>query len=261
MRLTVLGGSAAGPNPGQGCSGYLIESGTTRVVIDLGSGTFPELRRHVDYRRIDAVVFSHVHLDHVLDLLALRYTLAYNPIPSERPLPIWLPPKGRVFLQRLAGALADPPESNNYFSVFDAREYDPDAVLSIGDLQLRFRSTVHYIPCWATRISNGVDGDLVYTADTGPSADLAPFAKGAHVMIAEGTERRLSSEPFATRGHLTPAEAGSLAREAGIEILVLSHLWAEDDPFAAIQEAGQAFGGPVELAVPGLHVRWSQNDI
>ena len=70
MELTILGGSAAGPNPGQGCSGYLVESGTTHVVIDLGSGTFPELRRHVDYRLLDGVVLSHGHLDHFLDILS-----------------------------------------------------------------------------------------------------------------------------------------------------------------------------------------------
>src|SRR5215213_12027870 len=82
MELTVLGGSAAGPNPGQGCSGCLIESGATQVVVDLGPGTFTELRRHVDYRSIDGVVLSHGHLDHFLDVLTLRYALAYNPVPA-----------------------------------------------------------------------------------------------------------------------------------------------------------------------------------
>ena len=84
MELTILGGSAAGPNPGQGCSGYLVESGTTRVVVDLGPGTFPELRRHVDYRLLDGVVLSHGHLDHFLDILTVRYALAYNPVAAGR---------------------------------------------------------------------------------------------------------------------------------------------------------------------------------
>ena len=88
MKLTVLGGSAAGPNPGQGCSGYLVGSGMTHVVVDLGPGTFQELRRHVDFRAIDGVVLTHSHLDHFLDVLTLRYALAYNPVVAGAPLPL-----------------------------------------------------------------------------------------------------------------------------------------------------------------------------
>ena len=261
MRLTILGGSAAGANPGQGCSGYLVESGSTRVVIDLGTGTFPELRRHADFRRIDAVVVSHLHLDHTLDVLALRYALAYNPVSPNRRLPLWLPPGGLDFLDRLAMALSNDANRSRYFSVFDAQEYDPDATLPVGELQLRFQLTVHYVPCWAIRISNGSDSDLLYTADTGPGSDLASFSKGATVMIAEGSERGMPQDPISTRGHLTPTEAGTLARNAEVDILILSHLWAENNPLSAVHEAEKAFGGRVILATPGFRLTWNQRPI
>jgi ribonuclease BN (tRNA processing enzyme) len=256
MKLTVLGGSAAGANPGQGCSGYLVESGSTRVVMDLGPGTFPELRRHVDYRAIDGVVVSHSHLDHLLDVLTLRYALSYNPVPAKRRVPLWLPPGGDLLLDRMARAISDDPKGGEFLSVFDVRQYEPDASLSIGELEFRFYPTVHYVPCWAMRISNGVEGDLFYTADTGPAADLPSAAAGSHIVVAEGTATAGSQEPYASRGHMTPAEAGALAREAGATRLVLSHLWAENDPFRSVEEAETAFGGPVELATPGLCVNW-----
>ena len=257
MLLTTLGGSAAGPNPGQGCSGYLVQSGPTRIVLDLGPATLPELRKHVDFRVLDAIVLSHLHLDHSLDLLALRYALAYNPVAQPRRLPLWLPPGGVAYFERLAVALTTAADASEFFaSVFELREYDPAAVLDVGELELRFHPTVHYVPCWAIRVSNGVDGDLFYTADTGPSADLAPFARNSYVVVAEGTERGEPAEPFALRGHLTPAEAGALAREIGAGRLVLSHMWAERNAFTAVQEARAAFGGPVSLATPGLRVRW-----
>ena len=256
MELTILGGSAAGPNPGQGCSGYLVESPTTRVVVDLGPGTFPELRRHVDYRRLDGVVLSHGHLDHFLDILALRFALAYNPVAADRRLPLWLPPGGLELLDRLAQAVTSEPDTEEFLSVFEADQYHPDALLTIGELQLRFHPTVHYIPCWAVRISNGVDGDLFYTADTGPAANLAAAASGSQVIVAEGTERDNSQEPYESRGHMPPGEAGALARDAGAGVLVLSHLWIEDDPFRAVREASRVFGGTVELATPGLRVSW-----
>jgi ribonuclease BN (tRNA processing enzyme) len=233
-----------------------VESGATHVVVDLGSGTFPELRRHVDYRLLDGVVLSHGHLDHFLDIFALRYALAYNPVAPDRQLPLWLPPGGLSLLERLAEAISDDADSGEFLSVFDLHQYEPDGLLSIGELRFRFFPTVHYVPCWAMRIANGVDGDLFYTADTGPAANLATAAQGSHILVAEGTERGNSQEPFKSRGHLTPAEAGVLAREAGAEVLVLSHLWAEDDPFEAVADAARMFGGPVELATPGLHLSW-----
>ena len=256
MKLTVLGGSAAGPNPGQGCSGYLVQSGTTQIVIDLGPGTFPELRRHADYRAIDGVVVSHGHLDHFLDVLTLRYALAYNPVPAGRQLSLWLPPGGVALLDRLAEAISDGPESAEFLSVFEVRQYDPNTLLTIGELELSFHPTVHYVPCWAARISNGTDGDLFYTVDTGPAANLAVAAAGSHVIVAEGTASAGSQEAYASRGHMTPAEAGTLARDAGAGVLVLSHLWVENDPFRAVSEASQTFGGPVELATPGLRINW-----
>src|SRR5215210_5295695 len=145
MELTILGGSAAGPNPGQGCSGYLVESGTTSVVVDLGSGTFPQLRRHTDFRLLDGVVLSHGHLDHFLDVLTLRYALAYNPVAAGRRLPLWLPPGGLELFHRLAQAVGDDLDSDEFLSVFAASQYDPDDLLTIGDLELRFHPTVHYV--------------------------------------------------------------------------------------------------------------------
>lgn len=100
MQLTVLGGSAASPNAGMGCAGLLVQTETTRFVLDLGPGTLQELRRHADFRTLDAVIISHLHLDHVLDLLTLRHALVYNPIPAPNPIPVWLPPGGIDFLER-----------------------------------------------------------------------------------------------------------------------------------------------------------------
>jgi ribonuclease BN (tRNA processing enzyme) len=256
MELTILGGSAAGPNPGQGCSGYLIQSGVTRVVVDLGSGTFAELRRHADYRLLDGVVLSHGHLDHVLDILTLRCALAYNPVGAHRRISLWLPPGGLDLLHRLAQAVADDTDTDEFLSVFDANEYDPEAPLTIGALKFHFHPTVHYVPCWAMRISNGIDGDLFYTADSGPAANLAAVATGSHLIVAEGTDQGRSKEPYQSRGHMTPAEAGALARDAGAVVLVLSHLWVEDDLDRALIQASRNFGGPVELATPGLHLSW-----
>jgi len=257
MKLTVLGGAAAGGNPGQGCSGYLVQARETSVVLDLGPGTLPELRLHTDFRTLDGIVVSHLHLDHILDLLALRYALAYNPRPAERRLPLWLPPAGVSFFERLADVLADRGEAEHYFDVYEMVEYDPSSEVGVGWLTIRFAPTVHYVPCWAMRVATTEgSGDLAYTADTGPAANLAAFVHGAAVMVAEAGAVETGQEALASRGHLTAVEATELANDAGADRLILTHFWHEEDPAGALRRASGLFKGEVLAARPGLVVEW-----
>jgi len=256
MRLVVLGGAGAGGNTGQGCSGYLLQHGQTRVILDLGPGTLQHLRRHADFRDLDGLVISHLHVDHTLDLVALRYALAFNPIAPKRPLPLWMPPNGKAFLQRVGEAFADPGQDQSFFSeVFQINEYDPAEPLNVGSLSLRFSPTVHYIPCWAIRVSaNDQSGDLGYTADTGPAAELDGFFSDVAVLVAESNLIDPSDEPFSCRGHLTGSEAAALASRARARRLLLTHWWEERDMDLCCRRARKIFRGPVELARPGLTV-------
>lgn len=253
MNLTVLGGAAASPNAGMGCSGYLVETADTRLVLDLGPGTLTELRRHTDFRTLDAVVISHMHIDHVLDLLALRHALAYNPVPPTRPTPVWLPPGGAALLAQAVAPFDRCDEPSTFAHTVANREYDPTRPLVIGDTVVRFAPTVHYLPCWAMRIeSNG--RTLGYTADTGPTADLGDLFAGVKILIAEATLLDPGDQPVAERGSLTAAEAGAIAQSVGAETLVLSHLWEERGFAAAHEQAATTFTGRIELARPGLVV-------
>ena len=258
MKLTVLGGSAAGPNTGQGCSGYYVESATSRIVLDLGPGTLPELRRHTDFRTLDGIVISHLHLDHTLDIGALRFALAYNPIKAPARVPLWLPPGGLEFLERFASAFAEPGMAAEFFAaVFAPAEYDPDHPLHVGDTVVRFARTVHPIPCWAMRVANADGGrDLGYTADTGPAADLAPLFHDVGVLIAEATNLEPLPHDPADRIHLTAAEAGDLATRAGASTLVLTHLWEERGVATMRSAATTTFPGDLRVAQPGLRVEW-----
>ncbi len=260
MKLTTLGGSAAGVGTGQGCSSYLVQSDASSLVLDMGPNTLLELRKHVDYRQLDGIVISHLHADHILDLVALRYMLNYNPVSAQGLLPLHLPPDGIATLERIAAAYDATETGIEWFtSVFDVQQYDPAGSVTIGDLTCTFASTIHYIPCWAVRVHlSDASGDLLYTADTGPAADLDDFGSGVHVLLAEGTARDDSDEAFEERGHLTPAEAGELASRIGAHTLVLTHLWEENDPAESIRRATTAFNGNVIRAIPGMEVAWQR---
>lgn len=256
MRLTVLGGSAASPNTGMGCAGFLVESGTTRLVLDLGPGTLSELRRHANFRTLDAVIVSHLHVDHVLDLLALRHALAYNPLPAPAPTPVWLPPGGIAFLTAATAPFDACDDPGRFAATVSMAEYGSETPLVIGDVTVTFVPTVHYIPAWAVRL-NGPHGEsLGYTGDTGPTACLAPFFSGVDVLIAEATLLEPGTRPMVERGSLTAAEAGHLATEAGAGTLILTHMWEELGFSAYRAQATGTFSGRIELASPGLRLDW-----
>jgi ribonuclease BN (tRNA processing enzyme) len=204
---------------------------------------------------LDAVVVSHLHLDHVLDLLALRFALAYNPCRPPGPVPLWMPPGGNAFLHRAAELFAESGRADEFFpSVFAVAEYDPARSLAIGNVEISFARTTHFVPCWAMRVERPTGGPLVYTADTGPDGPLTTFAAGASVLIAEANSLGALDQPPAERGHLTADEAGQLARDAGASTLVLAHLWEEYGFETLRAQAAAVFRGRIELAKPGLHV-------
>lgn len=255
MTITILGSGAAGGNAGSGCSSFLIRSGTTSLLIDCGSGTIGEAKRWIDLRTLDAIVISHMHLDHILDLVTLRGAFRYAPEPFEERIPLWLPPGGRKILDSLAASLDLDHHSPLFFDqTFAVEEYNPIDSLQIGNIAIDFARTQHPIPTWAMRISNaGTDNVIGYTADTGPITNLGTFFHGVDTLLCEATFLDTEISPM-DRGHLTAAEAGRLASTCKTRRLVLTHFWDEVGHDRLVTSAAAVFDGPVELAWPGLEI-------
>jgi ribonuclease BN (tRNA processing enzyme) len=253
MQLTCLGGAAAWPNPGQGCSSFLVETGDTSILVDAGPNTLLELRKHIRYSTVTAIVISHLHADHILDLVPYRYGLVYGPERPERPIPLWLPPGGIQHLNRLAAALGSDAEQPVEFwtTVFDPTEYNPVDELVIGAVTISFERTEHAVECYAMRFRGQGQTSLTYTADTGSVAGLAAFARNSDLLVAEGTLPE-SDNADTGAGHLTPSQAGSLAALVGTPRLVISHLWAERPDEEVVKAARLTYSGDILIAKPGL---------
>ena len=58
----------------------------------MGSGAFSNLREAIDYTALDAILISHMHADHFLDLIPLRYALKYGPLQREGRIALYMPP-------------------------------------------------------------------------------------------------------------------------------------------------------------------------
>ena len=241
MRITVLGKSPAWQDAGGACSGYLIEGGGVRVLLDCGPGVFAKLRSVTDYVDVDAVVISHLHADHVNDLVTFASALRYGRRPPNPPRLI-APPGAEEVLARLCegGSM----RREHISGAFALELYDPAETVAAGGLRVRFRPVPHFIPCNAVEISEG-DGRFTFSADCGPNDALVEFAAGTGLLLVEATL------PTPDEGHLTPFEAGEHAAHAGARTCVLTHFSDELDASWVRAEGERGFGKPVELAVEG----------
>jgi ribonuclease BN (tRNA processing enzyme) len=228
--------------------------------MDCGNGVFSKLRRYRDYVAVDAVVLSHLHADHFLDLVPFSYALTYaprqQPVPVDRwpgtdspAHPLLFAPRGaRETFRRVVGAWGNEDLIEN---AFDLREYDPAETVTVGPLRFGFAEVPHYVETCAIEVTSSVNGGgrLVYGADSAPTSELVELADGADLLMIEATLPR--PERGGVRGHLTPAEAGEHGARAGVRRLVLTHMSDELDALWARREAEQTFGGPVDLAHEG----------
>ncbi|MCX2725930.1 MBL fold metallo-hydrolase [Thermomicrobium sp. 4228-Ro] len=253
MRVIVLGGSAACPNPRQGCSGYLVSDGTINLLLDCGPGIIPELLAHVSLDDLYGILLSHLHQDHMLDLIPLRYGLKYAPGLRRRHLPVWIPPGGRAFFDALGLTLAHDSDGQTSFfeETYEFLEFDPTAPLALEQWHIRFHRTRHWIPCWAMRLEIPGRGTIAYTADTGWDEQLVSFLRGADLLIIEATLPDDAS-PAEREGHLTISEAGRMATLIEARQVVLTHYWSNNNFALQLAAAVREFGKPVEIARPGL---------
>lgn len=246
MELTVLGKSPAMPDAGGAQSGYLITHGGFTLLLECGGGVFAKLRALADPLAVDAVLISHLHADHTLDLLPFSFSLA-DRLGGEKPPrpPLWAPPGGRSALGAFASALG----MDDQIAVgFSLREYEPVEPLGLGPFTVTFRQVPHYIPTWACDV-RCVDGSrLTYGADCGPNDAVVELARDTPMLMLEATEGPGPHEGVGERGHLTAAEAGALARRAGAGRLLLTHYSDLFDAEALRTAAQGAFDGTVEMA-------------
>ncbi|MGH2707652.1 MAG: MBL fold metallo-hydrolase [Actinomycetota bacterium] len=254
--VIVLGGSGTYPVPGSACSSFLLRSEGSVVWIDAGPGSFANLQRHVHFQAVSALVISHLHLDHILDVYPFYYALRWSR-ESRGPagLEVYAPAGAEAYLSQLTSPSGDG-DFGGYFAFRTISDGDEHV---IDSLHFRFARSVHPVETMAMRARVG-ERVLAYTSDTGlrgasdpdGRARLVALASDADLLIAEATMQE--PVPELEEVHMTAREAGELAAEAGAARLMLTHLWPGLDPSVSVAAARQSFGGEVITATDNLRL-------
>lgn len=246
-KLTVLGCSGSVPGPDSPASGYLIEAEGFRLVVDLGHGAFGALQHYVRPADVDAVVISHLHADHCIDLTAFIVSLRYGGEgyrakgPDDRVQIIGVPgTRDRI------EAAYDP--LTRKLSLHEIFNFTTPSAREVGPFRMSYAAMCHPTPTNAVRIEyNGKS--LVYSGDTGECAELVELAKGADVLLCEASVG--PDEELVPDLHLTGRQAGEHAEKAGVDQLIVTHVPPWNSRQVAADEAAAVFSGSVETAHPG----------
>jgi ribonuclease BN (tRNA processing enzyme) len=230
LKLTVLGCSGSYPGPGGAASGSLVQSEQTTVWLDAGNGSIANLQRHVGLGDVDAVVLSHAHGDHFVDVEAYHVAVTYGDQPRTG-VPVYAPAELVERLQRTPPTFA-------LHTVTDGDRRD------IGDIACTFSRTDHGPETLAVRAESG-GRVLGYSADSGPAWSMESLGPGIDLALCEAT---FLQDREGSVQHLSARQAGRTARAAGAGRLVLTHVWPTIDLEASRAEGEAAFGGPVEMA-------------
>jgi len=239
MKLRIIGFWGGYPASDGATSCYLLEKGDFSLVIDLGSGSLAKLQKYKPVEKIDAVILSHYHHDHIADVGVLQYAklIQYYVTDDENILPIF----GHTEEKEKFSSL-----THQYTK---GLAYNPEENMKIGPFQISFLRTKHPVPCFGMRITDG-ENVIVYTADTSFQEEWIDFSRDADLLITDCNY--YADQDGSGAGHMTSKEGGMIAAKANVGELILSHLPQFGDHTRLLAEAGSVFNGKIQLAEEGF---------
>lgn len=247
MRVTVIGcsGSFGGPTSPASC--YLVqaphEGRTASIVLDLGSGALGALQRRVDLLDLDAVLLTHLHPDHCLDVTGLYVSRKYRPEgPPARRLPVW----GPLGTARRLDLMYHGLEDGGMGTMLDVGVVADRSTLRIGPFTVTPYAVNHPVEAYGYRVESG-GAVFAFTGDTDDCPALSPLLAGADLAMTDCAfvDGRDASRDI----HLTGSRAATAALAAGgVQRLVLTHLPPWNDPEVCRAQAESVWPGEVGLA-------------
>ncbi|MGP3983353.1 MBL fold metallo-hydrolase [Streptomyces sp. KR80] len=246
MKLTVVGCSGSFPSADSACSSYLVEADGFRLLLDMGNGALGELQRHCGLYDLDAVLLSHLHADHCIDMCGYFVARYYRHDGGRADaLPVYGPVGTE---QRLTKAYDDVPSEKSMSEVFDFRTLEPGS-FAVGPFTVTTDRVCHPVEAYGFRLEHA-GRTLTYSGDTGVCAALHGLADSADLFLCEASFTHGKED--VPELHLNGREAGEHAQQARVGRLVLTHIPPWTDPQVNLRDAREAFDGPVELARPGV---------
>lgn len=235
MELTILGNNGPFPAAGGACSGYLVRHNGKNILIDCGNGVLANLQKFIRFEELDAIILTHLHSDHISDMHVLKYAIQIK--------------RKRGMINKLLDVYtpSEPFEEYGRLDVKDAfllKAITKDTVLNIGGIKLAFEQMIHPSLDFAVAMECD-DKKFVFSGDTSWTETLIGFSKNADLLMLDAG--LLEKDYSEGAPHMTAAQCGDMAAEAGAKKLLLTHFWPDYDVNELLKEAQRNFSN-VEAA-------------
>ncbi|MGI9015735.1 MAG: MBL fold metallo-hydrolase [Euzebya sp.] len=246
-RLTIIGSAGTHCSAERVCSSYLLSHDGYNLLLDLGPGALHNLCKVMDLADLDAILISHMHPDHFLDLYGLQYALRFHPA-RPGPIPVYGPTDMHPMIATIL-----PQESvdkmANLLHFHQARAGD---VLELGPLRIELFEMNHPMECLGSR-TTAADKVIAFTGDTAPTPQTSHLARDADLFLCDATWME-SQRPIPADVHCTGLEAGQAAEAAAAACLVITHVSPYNDADAVAVEAATAYRGPIIVATDLMEI-------
>lgn len=240
MKVTVLGYYSPYPGPGQTGPGFLLEHHSKYYLIDAGSGVLSKLQQIIDLHQLEGVFISHLHHDHMSDLLVMQYAVQMQFLHDHRtkPLPVYFPKEPKEIADLIP-----------YKHFIEPHYIDEAAEFLIEDMKITFQLTDHPVPCYAIKFETK-NRLFVYGADSGTKTVWSPFADEADLLILESSylER---NKPAVSSGHLSTSDVVQISNMLNVKQLLVTHLYPSYD-IKEVKDELTGFGLKAQLYIPEL---------
>lgn len=246
MKLTVLGCWAPYPRVSGACSGYLLQDLGKNLLIDTGNGVLSKMLQHINIEDLDAVILSHLHPDHIMDIYSLRHAIesANREGRMHRLVPLYLPSGPAEDFDRLKGF-------SKAFQINLIDQLPEPKETTLAGLKIKFVQSKHNLPCYSIAVAGSKN--WVFSGDTAYNEDLIKLAAEADFLLCEASGLDKDAE-YLQANHLTARQAGQLAKKAAVKRLMITHFYPEYVLSQLQQQAEESFGAQVELAREGATI-------
>ncbi len=248
MEITIVGSGTVVPRLERRQSCVVVESGGETLVLDLGSGTVRGmLQAGLDPFAVDRIFFTHFHPDHTVDVVPLLFSINYG-ADEERNRPLYLtgPEPFQDFWSSLTEVWGDW-MLGEYSTRVSELPHECPSPIELPGCRLSWAPAEHRPESIAYRL-DGDGGAFVYSGDTEYSESVVDLARGASTLLIECSFPDDSPVP----GHLTPSSSARIAAEAGVERVVLTHIYPAVDNAFLIADVERGYDGEIIVAEDGL---------
>lgn len=245
--MTIIGSAGTHSSAERVCSSYLLSHDGFNLLLDMGPGALHNLCKTIDLADLDAILISHMHPDHFLDLYGLQYALRFHPA-GPGPIPVY----GPSDLFPMIAAILPEESVEKMGNLLHFRQGRPGDVLELGPLTVELFQMNHPMECLGSRTIAG-DRVIAFTGDTAPSPQVTHLARNADLLLCDATWLE-TQRPIPSNIHCTGLEAGQAAAAAQARRLVITHVSPYNDPAAVAAEAATAYDGDIVVATDLMEI-------